>query len=106
MNDWTGYLQGDVTYQSYSEAALRNQDRAYLGGMPSFGVFGLSTGATKGNLSADLFAKNIGDERGQENRFTPCTIAICAASVPGVPRAIYVVPIAPLTVGFRVTQHF
>ena len=106
VNDWNGYLQGDVTFQSHSQAALRDQDKAYLGSMPAFAVFGLSAGATKGNLSVDLFAKNIGDERGQENRYTPCTINVCAYPIAGIPRAVYVVPIAPLMVGLRVSQHF
>jgi outer membrane receptor protein involved in Fe transport len=104
--DWTGYAQGDVTFQSYSQAALRDQDKYYLGGMPAFAVFGLSTGATKGNLSFDLFAKNLGDSRGEENRYTPCTINVCALPIAGIPRAVYVVPIMPLTVGFRLSQHF
>jgi outer membrane receptor protein involved in Fe transport len=106
VSDWNGYLQGDVTFQSHSQAALRDQDKAYLGSMPAFAVFGLSAGATKGNLSVDLFAKNIGDERGQENRYTPCTINVCAYPIAGIPRAVYVVPIAPLMVGLRVSQHF
>jgi outer membrane receptor protein involved in Fe transport len=105
-HDWTGYVQGDVTYQSYSQAALRNQDKYYLGGMPAFAVFGLSFGATKENLAFDIFVKNLGDERGQENRYTPCTVNVCAYPIAGIPRAVYVVPIAPLTAGFRLTQHF
>jgi outer membrane receptor protein involved in Fe transport len=106
INDWNGYVQGDVTFQSYSQAALRDQDKYYLGGMPAFAVFGLSAGAIKNNLSFDWFIKNLGDSRGEENRYTPCTINVCGAPIAGIPRAIYVVPIAPLTVGIRLTQHF
>jgi len=50
--------------------------------------------------------KNLFNSDGEENRFTPCTIAVCAANIPGIPRAIYVVPVQPLTVGIRLSQRF
>jgi hypothetical protein len=63
-------------------------------------------GAQKGNLSLELFAKNIADERGELNRYTPCTLSVCGAAFPGLPRAVYVVPIQPRLVGVRISQTF
>jgi outer membrane receptor protein involved in Fe transport len=104
--DWDGYVQGDVSFQSRAQAALRDQDKQYLGSMPSYVVAGLSAGVTKNQLSLDLFIKNLTDERGEENRYTPCTIHVCAANVPGIPQAVYVVPVQPFLVGIRLSQKF
>jgi iron complex outermembrane recepter protein len=104
--DWEGYVQGDVSFQSRSQAALRDKDKAALLSMPSYLVAGLSAGVTKNQLSLDLFIKNLNDSRGEENRYTPCTIRVCAATIPGIPSAIYVVPIQPFLVGIRLSQKF
>jgi len=104
--DWDGYLQGDVSFQSRAQAGLRDNDKALLGSMPSYAVAGISAGVTKNRLNLDVFIKNLTDSRGEENRYTPCTINVCAANVPGLPKAVYVVPIEPFLVGIRLSQKF
>jgi len=74
--------------------------------MPGYGTIDLSLGGTKDNWSVELFAKNLTDERGQVNRYTPCTLSVCGATFPGVPRALYIVPIQPRLVGIRIGQTF
>ena len=54
----------------------------------------------------ELFAKNVTDERGELNRYSPCTLSVCGVSFPNAPRAIYVVPIQPRLIGIRVGQTF
>ena len=104
--DWDAHVQGSVGFQSRSNVGLREADNELLGSMPSYATFDLAAGVERNRLSLELWAKNITDERGEENRTTPCTIYICAATVPGVPRAIYVVPVQPLTVGITLSQKF
>jgi outer membrane receptor protein involved in Fe transport len=104
--DWKGHAQATGAYQTKTQAGLRQDDIPLLGEMPSFGTIDLSLGGEKGNLSVELFAKNVTDERGQLNRYTPCTLSVCGASFPGVPRALYVVPIQPRLIGIRFGQTF
>ena len=74
--------------------------------MPGYATADFSFGAEKDKLTIELFIKNAFDSRGQLNRYTPCTTSTCAPAYPGVPAAVYVVPIQPLTVGIRVGQRF
>jgi iron complex outermembrane recepter protein len=104
--DWKGHAQATATYQTEAQAGLRQADIPLLGQMPEFGTLDLALGGQKGNFTVELFAKNITDERGQLNRYTPCTLSICGATFPGVPRALYVVPIQPRLIGIRVGQNF
>jgi outer membrane receptor protein involved in Fe transport len=104
--DWAAHAQATGTYQSETEAGLRQADIPLLGKMPGFGSLDLSLGGTRDNLSLDFFIKNVTDERGQLNRYTPCTLSVCGAAFPGVPRALYVVPIQPRLIGLRIGQTF
>ena len=104
--DWKGHAQATGAYQTETQAGLRQDDIPLLGHMPSFGTIDLSLGGEKGNLSVELFAKNVTDERGQLNRYTPCTLSVCGTAFPGVPRALYVVPIQPRLIGVRIGQTF
>jgi hypothetical protein len=92
-------------------------DIANLGHMPGFATVDFSFGAERGKTSAEVFIKNAFDERGQINRFTPCTTSVCAPSYPAgvgsngiaypaTPAAVYVVPTQPLTIGIRLGQKF
>jgi hypothetical protein len=103
---WNGHVQASGLYQSMAFAALRTQDNASLGTMPGYASADFAVGAEHNNLTVDLFLKNAFDSRGEVNRYTPCTISVCAAAYPGTPPAVYVVPIQPLTVGLKVAQRF
>jgi iron complex outermembrane receptor protein len=103
---WNAHAQASVLFQTMTFAALRLADIADLGNMPGYATIDLSFGAQRNNTTAELFVKNAFDERGQINRYTPCTTSICAPSYPGVPAAVYVVPTQPLTVGIRFGQKF
>jgi len=104
--DWDAHVQGSIGFQSRAHVAIRELDNSLLGSMPSYATYDLAAGVERNRLSLEIWAKNITDERGQENRGTPCTIYICASSLPGVPQAIYVVPVQPLTVGITLSQKF
>jgi iron complex outermembrane recepter protein len=104
--DWDAHVQGSVAFQTRSQVGLRLSDSEALGSMPAYATLDLAAGIERKALSLELFAKNVTDDRGEENRYTPCTIAICTANIPGIPRAIYVVPVQPLTVGIRLSQKF
>ena len=103
---WDAHAQASVAFQTGASPALFTADVANLGTMPGYATVDFSVGAEKDRHTIELFVKNAFDTRGEINRYTPCTIAICAASYPGVPPAVYVVPTQPLTVGIRIGQRF
>ncbi len=107
MMGWDAHIQGAVFYQTMALAALRPQDNANLGAMPGYATADFSVGADHNNLTVELFVKNAFDSRGEVNRYTPCTTAVCAPAYPGFgPSAVYIVPIQPLTVGMKIAQRF
>ena len=108
--DWNAFAQGAFVYQTKNYATLRPGDTAYIGTMPAYGTADFSLGASKDRLSMEVFIKNAFDERGQVNRYTPCTTSVCGSGYtnvsPSVPPAVYVVPIQPMTIGVRFGQKF
>ena len=103
---WDAHVQGSLLYQTMAFAALRTADNALLGTMPGYATADFSVGVEHEKTSIELFIKNAFDERGQQNRYTPCTTNVCATGYPGVAPAVYVVPIQPLTVGLKVGEKF
>jgi iron complex outermembrane recepter protein len=103
---WNAHAQAAVVFQTGASPALFTADIANLGTMPAYATADFSFGAEKDKRTIELFLKNAFDVRGQLNRYTPCTTSTCAPAYPGVPAAVYVVPIQPLTVGIRVGQSF
>ena len=111
---WDAHVQGSLLYQTRNLAALRTNDPfpagsndiALLGTMPAYATADFTIGVEKAGMTAELFVKNAFDSRGELNRYTPCTTGVCAISYPGVPAAVYVVPIQPMTVGLKVGRSF
>jgi outer membrane receptor protein involved in Fe transport len=95
---WNAFLQASGVYQTRTQVGLRASDKLALGSMPAYGSADLSAGISKNHLSFSLFVKNAFDNHGQQNRFVECTTGVC--------QTVYVVPIQPLTVGFRLSQTF
>jgi iron complex outermembrane receptor protein len=106
MMDWDAHVQGSVLYQTKNYVGLRTADSESLGSMPGYASADFSIGASHNDLTIELFVKNAFDERGQVNRFTPCTISTCTAPISGAPVPIYVVPIQPMTIGIKFGQRF
>ncbi|HEX4181822.1 MAG TPA: TonB-dependent receptor, partial [Caulobacteraceae bacterium] len=103
---WDAHAQASLLYQDANGVGLRTADIQSLGNMPAYTTADLSFGAEKDRMSLELFIKNAFDTRGQQNRYTPCTVSTCTAEIPGTPKFLYVIPIQPLTVGLRVSQKF
>jgi outer membrane receptor protein involved in Fe transport len=106
IGGWRAHIQGSGTFQSRNQVGLRVSDIVSLGSMRSFETADFDLGVDKDKLRLDLFVKNAFDSRGQVDAFTPCTVSVCLANVPGIPRPLYVVPVQPLTVGIKVGESF
>ncbi len=112
VGPWSAHAQGAVFYQSRENVGLRKSDIDALGEIPGYATADFSVGAERGRTSLELFIKNAFDTRGQLNRFTPCTVSVCASAYPNaapsgfVSPALYEVPIHPLTVGIKLGETF
>ena len=112
LNDWRAHVQASVAYQNSMPVALRAADMPFLqappftNGAPGYATVDLSAGVQRQNLRIELFAKNVADERGQLNRFIPCTLSTCGPIIPGIPQALYVVPTQPRVIGIKFGQSF
>ena len=94
--DWIGHVQGTVSFQNSSSPGLRAADKQVLQTSPGFTTLDLSTGVDYRDISLELFAKNVTNVRGQENRYISCSICT----------NVYVLPITPTTLGIRLSQKF
>ncbi|MFI4975765.1 MAG: TonB-dependent receptor [Caulobacterales bacterium] len=104
--DWKAHVQGSLVYQTMNFVGLRTNDNALLGTIPAYATADFDAGAERDKFRVDLFIKNAFDARGQVNRFTPCTVSVCAANIPALPKAVYVIPTEPLTVGIKFGESF
>ena len=92
------HVQATVSFQSHSQVGLRTADKDALGSIPAFATLDLFTGFDYHAVSFELFAKNVLDERGQENRYVACTVGVC--------NDLYELPIQPRIIGLRLSQKF
>lgn len=104
--DWDAHIQGGVVGQDRNHVALRSSDAAALGSMPGYATADFTAGVERHGLTIEAYLKNAFDERGEVNRYTPCTVSVCAAQISGIPSAVYVIPVQPLTFGLKFGQAF
>ena len=96
---WDAYLQGAAFFNGRRRSDLRTDTNAILGDVPGYGTVDLSIGAKKDQWGVDFYMKNAFDNRGQLVRFAECTESVCGGQV-------YIIPVQPRTIGFRVTRDF
>ncbi len=115
VDGWKAHVQGSLLYTGgYNIGLLTNNagesgdpnDVRTLGSTNAYATADLAVGAERGNMSFEIFAKNLWDQAGEVNRYTPCTTGVCGPNYPGLSGTVYVVPIAPLTVGIKFGQRF
>ena len=93
------HLQASVTYQSSSYESLKTIDRDILGQLPGFALVDLSAGLAKNNWTAEVWVKNLLDERGNVSRFAQCSAEVCGSQT-------YVVITAPRRIGVSLGYRY
>ncbi len=108
MGDGDMHVQTLFAYQSSASSDIRTaivqagtlniiNPSALLGDLEAFATVGLSLGYDWGDWSAELFASNLFDERGQLSRYQQCG----SCSQRG-----YIVPVQPRLIGVRIGYDF
>jgi len=98
LRGWQGFVQGAGMYQGGTTPLLRRVDQRTIGRMPAYGLFDLSTGVDRNNLSLQFVVTNVFDERAQLTRFVQCTTTTCNQP--------YIIPAQPRTFLLKVGQKF
>jgi iron complex outermembrane receptor protein len=110
LDGMDAYFQTGIVHVGERTSSLVVQTAQELGKLPAYTTVDFSTGLHKNQWSLDFFLQNAFDSRGEVSRFAECVENVCAAQNTGVPQypngQVYVVPIAPRTIGVRFTQDF
>jgi len=108
VGDLKVYGQVNASHQSSASSDIRSQiyqagtgdvisPADQLGRLNPYTTFNLAWGAELHGFTLELFAQNVGDERGQLSRFEEC--GSCG-------QRPYIVPITPRTIGIRAGTKF
>jgi iron complex outermembrane recepter protein len=108
LGSFDAHVQGSLSYQSSHETKLITAESLVFGTSPGFAQVDFSTGVKRGNLSVNLWVKNLLDELGDVSRYAECATAVCGGNRYNAPGKgiVYRVPIVPRQIGIRVTQNF
>ncbi len=113
--DWKAHAQAAVIYTGERTSSLlpsvENSSPGVqgLGSMPAYATLDLAFGVEKNGLGLELYIKNATNELGQVSRYATCNTCQSTSGLPGSnlpPPSIYVVPIAPLTAGIKLSKKF
>jgi len=101
---WAGkaHVQASLVHKGKASSALKIDDNAITGNLPSSTLVDLFLGYDWNNMSVELFGTNVFDERNQLSRFTVC--GLCG--VPPAPNQTKIVPGRPRTLGIRAGMKF
>ena len=108
------YLQAGAFGEGRRRSDLRLAENSWLHDMPGYGTVDLSAGTKLDKWSFDFFLKNVFDNRGQLFRYAECAEEKCGLN-PDLPKTpeqlalpgqVYVIPVQPRTIGFRITRDF
>ncbi|HVJ65448.1 MAG TPA: TonB-dependent receptor [Bdellovibrionota bacterium] len=97
-NEMDAHVQGSVVHTGSAFPDLRIPDRAVIGKLPSSTTFDFTMGVDSGSWRVSLYAKNLFDEDGQNDRFVQCASAVCTR--------VYTIPTRPRTIGLKFGQTF
>ncbi len=97
MGSFAPFIQALVNHQSGASTDLRPTQAGLLGPLPAFTTANLSIGGMIGSITAELFAQNVTDERGQLSRSVRCSVCY---------QRTYATLVTPRTIGLRLGAKF
>jgi len=107
------YVQAGVFGEGRRRSDLRLAEDSWLHDMPGYGTVDLSAGTKMDKWSFDFYLKNMFDNRGQLFRYAECSEDKCGlnpdaktAAQLALPGQVYVIPVPPRMIGFRITRDF
>lgn len=99
LGNLDAHVQAAVAYVGPRWAALRTSDNDAYGRMPEYTTVDLAFGIKKGDITAELYATNVGDSRGNIIRQSACAPGTCGAIT-------YRFVTQPRTIGIKFGHRF
>ncbi|HEX8216689.1 MAG TPA: TonB-dependent receptor [Allosphingosinicella sp.] len=103
-----GHVQASAAYEGERTRDLRLAQRDVYGRLPAYTTVDLSAGVRNEQWSAEIFARNLFDERGALGSTIQCAELVCGDpdGVTDIGPKIYTVVARPRTIGIRVGRRF
>ena len=100
------HVQVAGAYIGERNAVLVAADQARTGVLPGYFSLDAAAGGATGNMTFELYLRNLTDARGQQSRAAECNIHYCGPSSVDPVGEIYRIYIQPRTIGIRFGQKF
>jgi iron complex outermembrane receptor protein len=94
-----GHFQASVVHEGAKRTALLQSEDSVLGDSDQSTLFDLSYGVDTDKWSAELFMRNVFDERVKLYNYTECTVDVCGG-------ILYSIMNQPRTIGLKYSQKF
>jgi len=103
-----GHVQVAASYEGNRTRDLRLVERDIYGDLEGYATVDISTGVRSGPWSAEIFARNLFDERGALGSYINCPELVCGdpTGATAIGPKIYTVVARPRTIGIRVGRRF
>jgi outer membrane receptor protein involved in Fe transport len=103
-----GHVQLAASYEGSRTRDLRLFQQSIYGPLEGYTTIDLSTGIRSGPWSAELFVRNLLDERGALGSTIQCNESICGDpdGITAIGPKIYTIVARPRTVGIRIGRRF
>ena len=105
---WEGHVQLSAAYEGERTRDLRTLQRQLYGDLDDYFTVDLSAGVESGLWTAQLFARNIFDERVEVGRFIQCLEVTCGDpdGLTAIGGKVYTILGRPRTIGIRIGRRF
>ena len=105
---WQGHFQAGLVHEGRRTSDLRLTEREIIGDLKSYNTVDLSAGIKTDTWSAELFARNLFDVRGQTTRSIQCVETVCGdpGGVTAIGGKVYTYVTQPRTLGLKVGTKF
>jgi len=100
------HVQLAGAYVGERNAVLVAADQQRTGVLPGYFSLDAAAGGAKGDMTYELFVRNVTDSRGQQSRAAECNIHYCGPSSADPVGEIYRIYTQPRTIGIRFGQKF
>ena len=106
MGDYDAHFQLSGAYIGKINPVIDSEALAKTGKLPAYFTLESSAGITHGNMTVEVYVRNLTDARGQQTRAARCNINYCGPTAEDPTGEIYRIYIQPRTIGLRFGQKF
>ena len=106
LGNYDAHFQVAAAHTGSSNPVIVTRDLAKTGKLRAYTTVDASAGVRRGNMSFEIYGRNLTDARGQKSRAARCNINFCGPSSADPVGEVYNIYIVPRSVGVRFGQRF